>query len=766
MIFALLLGLTLASGGVIQGTVRAEGSLEPVAGASVSIPDLGLGVVSDQHGYFVLSGVPKGRWRVESVAIGYRTHGLVVVSKGAGVIRLDFELATRPVELPSVTARAVAPSPGVAGSAPATAGPSAVRLNVGAAKLLPGLAEADVLRAVQMLPAVASASDFSSALYVRGGSPDQNLITLDGVPLFNPYHLGGLFGAITPDAVASVDLAAGAFPARTGDRLSSAISIATREGGRDRVRASGAVGLLSAHATVDGPLGGDGSFLFSARRTYLDAVTDAAYKTGLISVTMPYGFSDAYLKLSRDVGDLGRLTLSGYIDHESVHIPDRMTRDMDAEFAWGPRMLALNFRRPLGAAWLWEARAGYSAFEGSFRAWDDTGPDRTLRLVLDANTSMRDALLSTDLTRYASRHTLRAGAQTDTYLFRHRIEHDEEAIADLVSELSSTERLRTVALHVEDEWQATERLGLRGGLRVLGAGRLGTAWMPRVGARLQLSPSLTLSAGAGRSAQAIRSFRNEESVLASLIAYDLQTVNPEATRLATSDDAMLGVEWNTGRTSVRADVYAKRMDGLVLAPVPYNPAEAPVIVDGGLRVGEGSARGLEVLATHGRGGAQFSLAYTLNFLERTVDGRRITPRIERRHLLDATALLPWGRSGQFSARLALGTGQPFTPALGFAPHTYWDPAEEKWVERLDEKALFGDYNSERLPGYLRLDVAVRKRHEKQWFGRKITLNSYLQVVNVLNTRNVMFAEPHGTFPTVSYWPQLPILPTFGVEWKF
>lgn len=782
----MLLAAALLDAGVIRGTVRVQGSLEPIASATVRIPELDREALTDAHGYFVLSDVPAGRWRVEASALGHRTTGLTVETAGVGTIRLDFELELRPVELPGIDVRATARSeePGFGIPRPDVAGPAATRVRGASLRTVPGLAEPDVLRALQLLPSVASISDYSSALYVRGGSADQNLITLDGVPLFNPYHVGGIFSAIGVDAVSSVDVWAGAFPARTGDRLSSSIEIHTRQGGRDHVRARGAIGLISALATVDGPLPGGGTFLFSGRRTYLDAMSDAAHALDLIDFTIPYGFSDAYLKATYGTGRLGSLSLSAYLNREGIHAPERMRRqtETDAQLDWGSKMVSLAYRRPIGGSLLLEAHAGYSDFRGTFDAWEDRwlGPVRcnaqnecdysdaardTVQLILGATTA-RDLLAGADLTWYRRSHTVRAGVQLDDYLFDHALERIEDMDPDFLPTFERTDRARTIAAYVEDEWKATDRLSLRAGLRFLDAGRHGRAWMPRLGARLQLSPEVTLSLGGGRSAQVLRSMRDDESIASSFIAYDILTTQPGGVGLATGEDVVVGAEWASANSSVRVDTYARRMRRLVLATEPHEPIDTPPLIIDSYRVGKGRTYGVELLVGQRIGRADLSLAYALSFAEREVDGEAFPPRFERRHLLDAAATIPWGERGLVSARLALGTGQPYTPAVGYAAPFGFDPERKGWTYH-GPNILLGDHNTARLPGYLRLDVAARKSYEKHWFGRRITLTPYLQILNVLNTRNALVAETQAYGePRLTYMPQFPILPTFGIEWRF
>lgn len=149
-----------------------------------------------------------------------------------------------------------------------------------------------------------------------------------------------------------------------------------------------------------------------------------------------------------------------------------------------------------------------------------------------------------------------------------------------------------------------------------------------------------------------------------------------------------------------------------------------------------------------------------------------SPRFERRHTLDALATLPWGKRGSASMRLIYGSGQPYTPAVGLADAYSYDPERKVFTPApvgAGPTVVLGEHNSERLRYYMRLDVGVRRDFTRQWLGREVTITPSLQVLNVLNTRNVLYAEQGvdgAGHALMEYAPQLPILPTFGVEVRF
>jgi len=786
MFSLLLLAVGLVQDGTVRGIVRAEGSGEPIAYARVELIELGRAVPTDERGFYVLPDVPAGRWRIRATSLGFAAGELTVVTDGSSVVRLDFDLALDPVRLAGIPVRSTDEDARDAGRASvAAAGPPPARLAAGPMLMyMPAVAEADVLRSLAPLPSVTMISDYSSALYVRGGRPDQTLLTLDGLPLFNPYHLGGLFSAIGAHAVSGVSVWTGALPARFGDRLAGVVEINPRRGGRDRVRASGLVGLISTHATVDGPLpGGSGSFLLSGRRTYIDAATRGAYAVGLLDVVVPYGFTDLFGRVTHDTGALGSITLTGYLNAESVDTPERMRDEIDGDIdmGWGSRMVALSYRRPIGGSTTLDARVGYSDFSGDFDQFEwpvisggaicvgdvchDEDVVRDTVQMIDAAAAVRDIVVDAQITHHGRSHRIDAGVRFDGYATRQHARRDDE-YEEYLPPLDRADHVNTVAAYLEDEWRLGERVQLRGGIRRLDAGSLGAAWLPRLGARVELGRGFAATLGAGRYAQAIRSMRDDEAMLSSLIAYDVFAAQPRDVGLARSEDVVAGIEWTGVRTRARMDAYARRMEGLLFADELDDPLYTqPLIVDT-FRTGTGKAHGIELSAHHQTDRFDIGLSYAYGRVRMRAGEDEFTPRYDRRHQADATLITTLGERGVASARIAIAGGQPYTPVAGITIPLVYEPGSGRWTGG-DASVLLGEHNSERLPAYVRVDIAARKSYDKRWFGADMTITPYLQILNVLNTKNVLLADPEtGGRPQVNYWPQLPILPTFGVEWRF
>lgn len=751
------------SHGAVSGTVRAEGTQEPVAYAVMRIPALERRVVADARGYFVLSGLRGTGARMEVTALGYRPWSRDVSWAADAEVRIEVVLTREPVGLAPVVARARRGD-----AVAAQAGPGTVRLDPALMAGVPAMAERDVFRAVQTLPSVTAASDFSSALYVRGGAPDQTLIRLDGVPLFNPYHLGGLFAAVDPDATASVDLLAGVQPASDGDRLAGIVDLRTREGARDSVHASGSIGLISARAGANGPLPGRrGSYLVAARRTYLDLFTAGLAKLGTIPYSLPYGFTDALLKMDQDVGARGSVGASLYLDGERLRIPPELRTSDLADWRWGSRAALLRGRYAFGRSVLLEALVASTSFSGDFFLMRRTFPDTLPRTDVAAATSMGDRLARIDLRWYAPRHQVRAGAQFDTYRFDYRIDNRRPDLDSYLPDLSLRRTLATMSVWAEDEWNPSDVLTLRGGLRALRSSA-GTTWMPRLTATYALSAELSASAGVGRQAQPVSTVRAEESAIASVMAYDLLGPTPLPGGMATATQIGVGVQWARRGIELRGDLY-RRTSRLPIVPPPGDPLRGPLLVPGDALAGRGTATGLELLGRWALPRGMLSLSYALTRTRLSVGGEEFTPRYHRTHRLDATGLARLGKTGQIGLRAVLASGQPYTPLLGEMPTWRYDPAAGGLVPD-GGPAVLGPHNSARLPAYFRLDLSARNSRTVNIAGRVTTLSPYLQVLNVLNTKNALLAETERTGtqdqPSIELAPQLPILPTIGVEWAF
>ena len=736
---------------LLSGHVLERGSLEPIPFATISVTELGATAVASSDGSFALS-LPPGTWILRVEAPGFESREDTVVMTGVDLER-DLLLTPAPFGLEPIHVG------GAVRGAAGIPGPPVVRLAASELRSAPFVGESDVFRSMQSVPGIAEASDYSTAFYVRGGTPDQNLILLDGIPLFNPFHLGGMFSAIDPDAIAAVAVTPGGFAADQGDRLSSVVELWTRNGGRDRVRGHGSLGIASFRGGLGGPLPGErGSFFVSYRRTYLDLLSRVAVKLGVIWQPLPYGFSDFHAKLTQDVGGRGQVTASYYRNREGVSGRAFLGVSGRTDLAWGSDLLSAEYRHLFRGGAEVRVRAGRSSFdsEGTVGRHLDQDPALTgSGRFVDRTASVAGEIPLGD-------HRLLAGTQLDAYENRYDVTTLDAELARFVPSVDAAGDMITTALFIEDRWTPRGPVSARAGLRLVRSDS--SAWipLPRFGASLALSDRLTAHVAAGGLAQFVSSMRNEEAVFSSLLAHDLLRPAGEP---AHGWDAIVGLQMAEGALLARVDVYEKRLRGLSVPGIPDDPLTAPVLVAAPGRDATMRTRGLEATLgmTAGRFGAQ--VGYNLGWSRVELDSVAFVPRYHRRHTLDAGLTAGFGTDGLLSARLVAASGQPSTPVVGV--HFPVVPFPGAWGAP-HEAVVLGRHNSARLPGYLRLDAGVRGAAGIRAFGRDVTLRPFLQVINLLSVGNVMWAEPQviNSRPRFDFAPQLPILPTIGVEWRF
>src|SRR5687767_10217751 len=263
---ALLFGnILMAQKFTVNGYITDKKSGERLFGASVFILNKNLGSTSNQFGFYSIT-IPKDSVEISFSYTGYAPQ----------VYRVNlFKDTSLNIELfPSANLEEVVVKATKKESIQNRTQMSAIELPVSTIKSLPAfLGESDVMKAIQLLPGVQAGSEGSSGIYVRGGGPDQNLILLDGVPVYNASHLFGFFSVFNADAINRVELVKGGFPARYGGRLSSVIDISMKEGNSQKLKGEGSIGLVASRLTVEGPIVKDKtSFIVSGRRTYIDVV--------------------------------------------------------------------------------------------------------------------------------------------------------------------------------------------------------------------------------------------------------------------------------------------------------------------------------------------------------------------------------------------------------------------------------------------------------------------------------------------------------------
>lgn len=720
---------------------------------------------ADSLGQFVLRLSSGTSTELRLRAIGYRQRSTIVAPCDDDTVHLTLTLDPVAPKLASVETRARRDERRQFDERPVSSALSFTRSELAH---VPALGDRDVLRVVSLLPGVASRNDMSSSFNVRGGEADQNLVLLDGVAIYNPFHLGGLFGTFIDATVGRVDLLTGGFPAEYGGRLSSVLEVKSAEDTRSGVHGTTDLSVLSSSVRLAGTTaGGRLTWSGAARRTYADKVIEALHGAN----DFPYHFADTQLHLKASLPRGGSLALTAYsgldVLDESSGSGGGLASDSSAlgtmrnvGFNWGNRVAGLAWEQPLGATTVVTQRASISTFHTQFEV-----PAESLSIVQ----RMGDARISGRVVHEMASHTISGGYEVSllrsTYRERLAPSSDSPFPDARATDGDTTigQRGNAATLHVDDVWRVNRRLLLRLGLRGERVG--GAGWQrlsPRVMARYFISPDFALTATAGRFAQWTHAVRNEDLPLR---LFDLWMVSGRDIPVSTSSHLILGAErWISSSRFVRIEAYGKRFASLSEPSSTIDPRVRPSL----LRTFNGTSYGIDAMVRQlerGPFSGWFSYGYALSYRER--DGVRYFAAHDRRHNANVVVNLTQRSGWSFGMHAALSTGTPYTGWAGRMSRWQYDPILHRWTPvsgANDADIVHGVRNGERLPLYSRLDLSAERRIKTGWG----ILYPTASIINVMDRRNVLLyaLDQQGTSLRIVRHTQFPVLPSLGMRVEF
>ncbi|MCG8468514.1 MAG: TonB-dependent receptor [Gemmatimonadetes bacterium] len=761
---------------LLSGYVRSAENLEVIRGARIQVGGMDLLFESNRFGYYAIE-LPPGVYSITVSYIGYETRTESVSLETSRSI--DFELPIRPLQLLELTAEVDREPPDID---PTSVEMSVIRLDVPQLSQVPVvLGEADPVRALTLFPGISTANDATTAINVRGGAADENLILLDDSQVFNPAHAIGLFSTFNPDAVGDVTLHKGAIPARYGGRLSSVLDIQQREGNSREFEGAATIGLLASRLSLQGPLfGGDGSWLVTGRRTYADLFLGLSSDPAL-QESAAY-FYDLNAKTNVRYSATGQILLSGYFGRDRFKLSDVVS------VGWGNSAGTLRWNQAFG-----------SLFSHVTLAYSDYTYD--LQNGFNANGVSVDSRIRNLSLKIEEDWQLSAGNALEfgLGLTNYEIEPANtgpSAGSFVVARDFDTKRALAPEAFIEHEIDLG-RVTLRYGLRGSGFVRRGpetvflyeddrpVVYRPELGlyepgvvrdsieyddgetieSFWSLEPRLSLRVGVG----AVSSIKASYSRTRQYLRLVTNTNSPTPLDIwdpagpyvepYTADQWGLGFvrSFSNGAYGVSVEAYYKRLRDLV----DYVDG-ADLILNERLETeilpGEGRGYGLEVLLRKNEGRIRGWASYTLASSEQRTPGlTEADPGInggawypspyDRTHDVSVTGIYGLSDSWTLGGNFVFATGLPTTFP----------------VSRYQFGGLilgeFGPRNAERLPDYHRLDITLTKR-----FGRGELQFGVFNVYNRFNAQALAFRQSlddrliteavetsvFGAVPSISY----------------
>lgn len=736
--FYLLLIPASVQAATISGFVTDRDSGEYLLAANVFLGGTSLGALSNDNGYYAITGIPAGSFELVVSYIGYETFRDTLSIGPDAHLQRDVELV--PTLLIGDEAVVVAERY----RDERLAQPGFVALRAAVLKELPAIGETDLLRSLQLLPGIQASSDISSGLYIRGGGPDQTQILLDQIPLYNPSHAFGFFSIFNPEAIKDMRLHKSAYPALYGGALGAVLDVTNRDGNRNRLGGSGGISLISARTMVEGPVG-SGSFMVSGRRTYLEPVL--ALIRSQVENVPGYYFYDMNAKINQNLSYSDNLVMSGYFGRDDLNLE---TGEGDLFRArWGNSAVTGKWTH-LFAPTLF----GNFIVSGSEYASRLSGTFEGTEFVF--SNSIRDLSVKGDLDYVADgSHTIKGGFRGTLYRFGFKRSFNQDDQLDL--------RLNpfVISLYAQDQWQARSSTSVRLGLRAnYYSERDQIDLEPRLSISHRLSEGLRLKAGGGRYHQYLQLISTE-----GFSGGDFWVPLDNSVTPGQAWHFVLGGSWDPSPSyRLSLESYFQRLSSLVV--VDNNQAadrdetrSADVFRTGG----RGYATGVEAFAERLSGSLTGWIGYTLGWTRRRFpelnQGAWYPPKYDRRHDLVASANYRAGR-WTFGANVIFATGQAFTPASA----RYELRTSARTGERRDYFLPAGR-NTARLLPYHRMDLSVKRAF--RMFDRD--LQWYLQVFNAYNHRNEWFVRydtDDAEVTTAEVVKMLPIVPTIGLNYSF
>ncbi len=739
------------------------GVATPAAGVAVSIAGTILGTTTGSDGRFLLDGVPTGPLTVRIRLLGYRSVDRVTRVRAGDTVRVDVTL--------QAGAQLLAPIRTDARMADAElflSRPNISTVTIGAAAMagVPNVGEPDVVRVVQLLPGVMARNDYNTGLNVRGGEADQNLILLDGHPIYNPFHLGGLFSTFMDATVGGIELMTGAFPARYGGRLSSVLDVRSADDPRPDVHVTADVSALAASARLSGSVAeGRGTWSVAARRTYADAL--ASVFTNNI---FPYHFGDLHGRATYAFPGNVRLAITAYSGRDvlDANLAEFATDSAPSRagtgrwaFNWGNRVLGATLSRelgsdahiplirlPLGDSATIEQRISTSDFSTVLDLGEGAFAQRS---------EIREFRVSGSLLAHGASHDPSIGYELAT----HRIRYSSGSTQTLTTDFDLEQRPTSAAVWADDMWRLSPRWLVEAGLRAEAlSGGIFAALSPRVSVKYFATPELALTAGVGRVTQWQHSLAGDGP----LRYFDIWIASDSFIPVETAWQWIAGAERRVGDTgSIRIEGFLKHYDRVF----EVNSSEDPQVHGDEFLAAQGLSYGADLLARWQRAsGAAGWITYSYGVSSRWRDNMRWAPGHDRRHDLNVVATWPV-RKYRMGARFGFATGTPYTPIVGGIARRVYDPSLDRWgtgEPAIDIESLGGAHNSERFPPTHRLDLNVSREYQRG----STTFTPYLSVVNAYNAKNVfVYIYKYSTDqPTRRAISQFPVLPSAGVRIAF
>lgn len=756
--FLLLLGFVCgllslsAQNTMLKGFTYDDSNGETLPYCTIQLMGTSFGALSDAKGAFVINKIPKGKYAVKVSFLGYNDIiDSIVVDKDA-VITKRYSLVPASTTLEAVQIQ------GEGQRKEQETRTSVISVTPKDMSKMPSIGgQPDFAQYLQVLPGVISTGDQGGQLYVRGGTPVQNMLLLDGVLLYNPFHSIGIFSVFDMDIMSSADVYTGGFGAEFGGRISSVMDIKTRDGNKKHISGKIDMSNIQSQVLLEGPLvklKDDRktalSFILSGKGSYLEPASKFFYpyvgEDGL-----PYSFWDLYGKITLSTRNGTKWNVFGF------NFNDKVNYSSIATYSWNNWGIGTNFLIVPGDVPITiEGALAYSKYDCQL---DD-------KLFQPKNSTMDGFTFNLGFNYYLGKSVLNVGVETVGFNTAYTY------YTNFGSKVDIDDHTTDISFFAKFKYNFRNKLLLEPSFRLQYYYAVGEASPePRLALKYNILRNLRFKLAGGLYSQNLIAVTSDQDVVSLFNGFMSSPVSSSLLpptmlngtdtikgRLQKSQHIIAGLEYDPIRQiSINVEGYFKNFSQLISAN-RYKMFDT----DNEFIWEKGRAYGGDITVKYDDKGFYVWLVYSLGWVKRTDGVVSYNPHFDRRHNVNLLVSYSFGkrRSWQVDARWNFGTGFPFTQTQAYYPHYVPSTINDDYVSsNEDVYFLLADLNQARLPHYHRLDIGAKKKFH---LGERNSLELSISFSNIYNYRNIFYVNRISN--EIIY--QLPFLYYFGLTWRF
>ncbi len=754
----------IAQEAAVRGFVYEASTGEPVIFSNVYLERTTYGASTDINGYFSITKIPPGTYTLLVTYLGYDTLRQEITVSAGQVLNKKFNIKEASVSLATVniTADKV--------EATTETKTSVISITPKTLSKIPTIGgQSDLAQYLQVIPGVIFTGDQGGQLYIRGGSPIQNKVLLDGMIIYNPFHSIGLFSVFETDIIRNADVFTGGFSADYGGRISSIMDITTRDGNKNRISGKFGASTFGAKLMLEGPIvkaksenGGSSSFVLSVKNSYLEQSSKSFYSY-IDANGLPFNFLDIYGKASINGANGSKINFFGFSFDDQVNNYKSLS-----DFSWksvggGSNFLIIPGKSPV----LIEGNMAYSSYEA--RLSEATSPDRS--------SSINGFNMGFHFTYFLGKDLVKYGIEVLGF----------KTVFDFTNgvgrNINQTENTTELAAYVRYKGSFGKLL-FEPSLRMQWYASLAEiSPEPRLAMKYKFNDWLRLKLATGMYSQNLIAANSDRDVVNLFYGFLSGPDNLPSRfngqdvthKLQKANHYILGLEMDiTRRLNLNIEGYLKDFTQLTnlnrnkLYDEATAPAGTPDIYKKDFIIEKGKAYGADLAMKYETGRLYLWAVYSLGFVTKEYEKTpseliSYRPHYDRRHNVNLILSYTAGdrKQWEFSGRWNYGSGFPFTQVQGYYEYiNFIDGVNSNYTTANGQLGtIYADLNKGELPTYHRLDFDIKRRF---FFSERTELEINASVTNIYDRENVFYVDPI----TNNVIRQLPLMPSFGLTLSF